>query len=80
MMVTTATIGSRIRRARELKGWRIRHLAAAMDTTEGYLSNVERGKVIPRSDTLGRLARVLDCSPNDLMGFDHEGREEGEAS
>lgn len=61
-------IGNRIRAARERRGWRIRDLSTVLDTSESYVSNVERGKIVPGSDKLLAFARALETTPNDLLG------------
>jgi transcriptional regulator with XRE-family HTH domain len=61
------TLGERIRSAREAKGWKIRHLAGALDTTESYISDVELDKVQPSGKRVLAIATALDLTPNDLL-------------
>jgi transcriptional regulator with XRE-family HTH domain len=60
-------LGERIRSARKARGWKIRDLAVALDTSESYLSNIERNRVNPGADRLLAIATALDLTPNDLL-------------
>lgn len=64
------TFGARIRELREAKGWIIRDLARAMDTSESYISNLERGVNEPGRAMIERLCLALGCTPNDLFSVD----------
>lgn len=43
-------------------------LAEALGTTRNMIGKLERGERRINSDWVGRLAKVLDCDPADLMG------------
>jgi transcriptional regulator with XRE-family HTH domain len=62
------TIGQRIRAAREEKGWKQRHLAAAIDRSESYVCAIETGAVAnPGSEIITAIAQALGVTPNDLL-------------
>jgi transcriptional regulator with XRE-family HTH domain len=61
------SVGAEIRRHRKAKGWNIRDLAVALDTSESYLSKVECGKVSPSADRVLEIATALKVTPNDLL-------------
>jgi len=64
------TIGETIRDYRERKGWKQRELAAAMEMDSSYVSRLESGELNPSMETIMKLTQALDCTPNDLLGFD----------
>lgn len=43
-------------------------LAAAIDVTPGFISQVENGKSGVSTDTAAKLARVLGCTIDELLG------------
>ena len=43
-------------------------LAAAIDVTPGFISQVENGKSGVSTDTAARLARALGCTIDELLG------------
>lgn len=43
-------------------------LAAAIDVTPGFISQVENGKSGVSTDTAAKLARALGCTIDDLLG------------
>ena len=54
---------------RKIKG---RDLAERIGITEQNLSLLKSGKVKGiRFETLGKLCRELDCTPGDLLDFEH---------
>ena len=56
-------------------------LAMLVGTDRSTVAKWETGKSFPRPDTLCQLARVLGCTPNDLLGFeDKRGEENREAA
>ncbi len=55
------------------RGMKARELAAAIDISETQLSLFRGGKVKGlRFRTLAKLCAVLDCTPGDLLGYDHD--------
>ena len=43
-------------------------LAAAIDVTHGFISQVENGKSGVSTDTAAKLSRVLGCTIDELLG------------
>ena len=43
-------------------------LAAAIDVTPGFISQVENGKSGVSTDTAAKLARALGCTIDELLG------------
>lgn len=43
-------------------------LAAAIDVTPGFISQVENGKSGVSTDTAAKLSRVLGCTIDELLG------------
>ena len=43
-------------------------LAAAIDVTPGFISQVENGKSSISTDTAAKLARALGCTIDELLG------------
>lgn len=63
----TASLGDRIRQARELRGWRQDHLAELADISASYLSRIESGLREPTGPVLQRLAAALGASTRQLV-------------
>ncbi len=67
------TLGERIRRYRQGKGWTLKDLAAATKLSVPYLSDLERRSgVNPTLDTLTTVAEALGCSVRELLGGDED--------
>jgi len=60
-------VGSRIREARTRRGLSGRRLAALARVTPAFISQVERGQVIPSVSTLLRLMNVLGMKAGDVF-------------
>lgn len=55
------------------RGMRARELAAVVGISETQMSLFRSGKVKGiRFRTLAKLCAVLDCTPGDLLGYDHD--------
>jgi len=66
---------SRIKQLRESKGLSQRSLAIAIEKTETTIANWEHGRTgLEWFETIARLCNVLDCSPNDLFGYEEVGK------
>lgn len=57
---TLNTNGEAIRALRKTRGLKMYELAKAAEITDGYLGNIERGKIHGTSWVLRRIADVLD--------------------
>jgi len=61
------SIGHKVRRHREIKGWSQEDLAIRLDVTQGTISNIESDKSIPNSLLLNKIAKELEVDINDLL-------------
>ena len=60
--------GQRVRTLREAKNWTQEDLAVSSGLSRSYVSRLELGDIaLPRNDKLGRLARALGTSNEDLL-------------
>lgn len=59
-------IGEKIRYFRLLKRYSQEQLARKMNITQGAVSQWEKGRTVPDAGTLIQLARIFDCTVNDL--------------
>lgn len=60
-------IGARIREARRLRRLTLQSLAGETDLSVSFLSQVERGQVLPSVTTLQKLAKALQVAPGQFM-------------
>ena len=60
-------LGTRIREARKAAGMTQAVLAAEAQTTQDYISDLERGKSDPTVSMLRRIAIALSVNPADLL-------------
>ena len=61
------SIGTKVKKHREAKGWSQEDLATRLDTTQTTISNIESDKNIPNSLLLNKLAKELEINMNDLF-------------
>ena len=61
-------VGKNIRKARERLGISARKLAARLNVTASFLSQVETGKTNPSLTNLTNISRTLNVSVGDLLG------------
>ena len=61
------SIGNKVRRYRESKGWSQEDLAFRLDVTQGTISNIESDKSIPNSILLNNIAKTLEVDLNKLL-------------
>jgi len=62
-----ALIGGAVRARRKAQGLTMVQVAQATDLSQGFLSRIETGRVLPSVMTIYRLAEALGCSPAALM-------------
>lgn len=55
---------------RLIRGLSIRQVAQKIDRTPGTISNWETGKISPDVDSVAKLCKIYDISPNELLGWD----------
>jgi transcriptional regulator with XRE-family HTH domain len=70
---STLSIGPRLRRARLLKGLRMRDLAQAVGCDESMISKIEAGKVLPSLPMLDKLVQALDRDMASFFGLKIDG-------
>ena len=61
------SIGNKVRKYRESKGWSQEDLAFRLDVTQGTISNIESDKSIPNSILLNNIAKTLEVDLNELL-------------
>lgn len=66
------TIGEKISELRRNAGLTQRDLALKIGVTPSAVGNYEQGVSFPREEVLFRLFSALDCTPNELFGFEEE--------
>ena len=64
------TLGERIRELREQKDLSLREAAKKLDLSAAFLSDVELGRRFPSDEVLGRIAKLLAQSVDELKAFD----------
>lgn len=64
------TLASNIREARQIKNISQGEFAEMLHVHQTYISQVERGLHVPTVELLDRMADVLDCSVDGLLGRD----------
>ena len=63
----TASIGKRIRKYREAKGWRQEDFAEKTGLSVTYTGMIERGEKMPKLETFITIANVLGVSADVLL-------------
>jgi transcriptional regulator with XRE-family HTH domain len=66
---TASTLGSRIKRLRQERGWSQAQLGKKLEVHQKQISGYERGVHFPQTELLIRLAEVFDVSL-DFLAFD----------
>ena len=65
--MNNASIGKRIRSARENRGWRQEEFAEKIGLSVTYTGMIERGEKVPKLETFIRIANVLEVSADQLL-------------
>ena len=65
--MNTASIGKRIRKSREHKGWRREDFAEKIGLSVTYTGMIERGEKVPKLETFITIANVLEVSADQLL-------------
>lgn len=65
--MNTASIGKRIRKYREAKGWRQEDFAERIGLSVTYTGMIERGEKVPKLETFITIANVLEVSADLLL-------------
>ena len=66
---TAAAVAKMIRNARKAKGWTLYRLSKEAGITEGHLSKIESGEIVPRVDMLQRITQALDVRVSFPLDF-----------
>lgn len=61
------SIGSKVRKYREIKGLSQEDLAFRMDVAQTTISSIESDKSVPNSILLNKIAQELDVNINDIL-------------
>lgn len=67
--ISKDNLAANIRAARARKGISQGELAEAINVYITTVSAYERGEIIPGADKIFSMAKVLDVTPNELMGW-----------
>ena len=65
--MNTTSIGKRIRKYREAKGWRQEDFAERIGLSVTYTGMIERGEKVPKLETFITIANVLEVSADLLL-------------
>ncbi|MBQ7356711.1 MAG: helix-turn-helix transcriptional regulator [Clostridia bacterium] len=65
--MNTSSIGKRIRKYREAKGWRQEDFAERIGLSVTYTGMIERGEKVPKLETFITIANVLEVSSDMLL-------------
>ena len=65
--MNTSSIGKRIRKYREAKGWRQEDFAEKVGLSVTYTGMIERGEKVPKLETFINIANVLGVSADLLL-------------
>ena len=65
--MNTSSIGKRIRKYREAKGWRQEDFAEKTGLSVTYTGMIERGEKVPKLETFITIANVLEVSADMLL-------------
>ena len=68
----------RLKEIRKKNGLSAEALAKEIGVTQAAVANWENDRRKMNVDTLIRIAEVLRCTPNDLLGFPQEREESGQ--
>ena len=66
-MLNYKSIGKRIRHYRKRRGYTQEQLGLSINTSDAYISNIERGVKKPSLDNLASIADILDVTVNDII-------------
>lgn len=70
MTELTRLVGEKLKAVRKAKGFTQEQIAERAEISDSYVSDVERGQRNISLETLEKLIRALDISPEELFHFD----------
>lgn len=62
-------MANKIQEFRQLKGYTQEQLAVLLNISGDYLGKIERGQKVPSLKLAVRIAKLLDCTLNDLFFY-----------
>ena len=62
-------LGKRLKKQRELNGLSQREVGEAIGVTQGNINNYERGERTPSLERLVAMAKLFNCSADELLGL-----------
>ena len=65
--MNTSSIGKRIRKYREAKGWRQEDFAERIGLSVTYTGMIERGEKIPRLEPFVKILNILELSADEAL-------------
>ncbi|BDF78349.1 helix-turn-helix domain-containing protein [Pyramidobacter piscolens] len=69
-------IGENLRRVRKQRGFTLKAIAEAVDSSIGYIYEIETGCKTPSLSMLQKLAVALNAPVNELLGVNEKGGED----
>ena len=67
-------VGENLKRIRKERGLTLRAIAESVDSSIGYIHELEAGSKSPSLAMLQKLANALNVTPNELLGVE-QGKE-----
>ncbi len=64
------SIGKKIKRLREIKGFKQEHMSDLLNISQQSYSNIENGKIDVHFSKIEQIAEAFDMSVESLVGFD----------
>ena len=66
------SIGKKIKRLREIKGFKQEHMSDLLNISQQSYSNIENGKIDVHFSKIEQIAEAFDMSVESLVGFDEK--------
>ncbi len=71
-MIDTPTIGQKIKKLREIKGYKQEYMAEKLDISQQSYSNIESGKIDVPFSKIENIAEIFGMRIEDLISFDEK--------
>lgn len=66
------SLGHKVKRLREIKGWKQEYMADRLNISQQSYSNIESGKVDVPYSRVEEIAAVFEIKPEELVSFDEK--------
>jgi transcriptional regulator with XRE-family HTH domain len=66
------SLGQKVKRLREIKGWKQEYMADRLNISQQSYSNIESGKVDVPFSRIEEIATVFEIKPEELVSFDEK--------